>query len=108
MRRPGHQREISLPIDAYHFRDGPQDVFVFNCLVEDVRRGEAQTKVREDNTISSRFVAALAGKRHRGQRRIEVAVWGAPDAASAEGSFRKLLETQVQTGFPPRAGSNSR
>ena len=100
--------EISLPIDAYHFRDGAQDLFVFNCLVEDVRRGEAQRQVREDNTISSRFVAALAGKRHRGQRRFEVAVWGAPNAASAEGSFRKLLETQVQIGSAPRAGSGLR
>ena len=94
--------DIRLPVDAYHFQDGAQDVFVFNCLVEDVRRGEAQSRVREDNSISSRFVAALAGKRHRGQRRIELAVWGAPDAATAEASFRKLLETQIQMEKPAR------
>ncbi len=88
--------EIRLPVDAYHFRDGPRHVFVFNCLVEDVRRGEAQSRVREDNSISSRFLAALAGKRHRGQRRIEIAVWGAPDAATAEASFRRLLDAQIQ------------
>ena len=88
--------DLRLPVDAYHFRDGPRDVFVFNCLVEDVRRGEAQSRVREDNSIASRFAAALAGKRHRGQRRIEVAVWEALDAASAEAAFRKLLDTQIQ------------
>ena len=88
--------DVRLPVDAYHFSDGPQDVFVFNCLVEDVRRGEAQNRVREDNSISSRFAAAFAGKRHRGQRRIEIAVWGKPDAASAEESLRKLLGSQIQ------------
>lgn len=88
--------DLRLPVDAYHFRDGAQEVFVFNCLVEDVRRGEAQTRVREDNTISSRFVAALAGKRHRGQRRIEAAVWGARDAAAAEASFRRLIDARIQ------------
>ena len=88
--------DLRLPVDAYHFRDGAQDVFVFNCLIEDVRRGEAQTRVREDNSIASRFAAAFAGKRHRGQRRIEAAVWGARDAATAEASFRKLIDARIQ------------
>ena len=88
--------DLRLPVDAYHFRDGAQDVFVFNCLIEDVRRGEAQTRVREDNTIASRFAAAFAGKRHRGQRRIEAAVWGTRDAATAEASFRKLIDARIQ------------
>ena len=94
--------EIRLPFDAYHFLDGPQDVFVFNALVEDIRRGEAQTHIREDNSISSRFVAALAGKRHRGQRRIEVAVWGAPDAAAAEAGLRRVLDQQIEINIPSR------
>ncbi len=94
--------EVSLPVDAYHFLDGPRDVFVFNCLVEDVRRGESQTRVREDNSISSRFVAALAGKRHRGQRRLEVAIWGTPDASVAIGALRKLMDSQIQIGDAKR------
>ena len=89
---------VSLPVDAYHFRDGARDVFVFNCLVEDVRRGEAQSHVREDNSVSSRFVAAMAGKRHRGQRRIEVAVWGAASAAAAADMFRELMAAQIEVG----------
>jgi exosortase len=92
--------DIRLPVDAYHFRDGPHDVFVFNCLVEDVRRSEAQNRIREDNSISSRFVAAMAGKRHRGQRRIEVAVWGAASANSAADKFRELMATQIEVGGP--------
>ena len=88
--------DVRLPVDAYHFRDGPRDVFVFNCLVEDVRRGEAQSRVREDNSVSSRFVAAMAGKRHRGQRRIEVAVWGAASAATAVEMFRELMAAQIE------------
>ena len=92
---------LRLPVDAYHFRDGAQDVFVFNSLVEDVRRGQAQSRVREDNSISSRFTAALAGKRHRGQRRIEIAVWNAPDATTAEAGFRQLIDTQIQVEKAP-------
>lgn len=87
--------DVQLPVDAYHFLDGALDVFVFNCLVEDVQRGEANRNVRQDNSISSRFVAAFAGKRHRGQRRFEVAVWGTRDAAAAEDALRKLIATQV-------------
>lgn len=94
--------ETLLPIDAYHFRDGPQDVFVFNALAEDIRRGETRAHVREDNSISSRFVAAFAGKRHRGQRRIEVAVWGAPNAAAAETAVRNLLARQIEFTHRPR------
>ena len=93
---------IPLPVDAYHFLDGPHDVFVFNCLAEDVRRGESQTRVREDNSISSRFVAALAGKRHRGQRRLEVAVWGTSDANVANAALRKLMDSQIQVGDAKR------
>ena len=94
--------EIHLSVDAYHFRDASQDAFVFNCLVEDVVRGEGYGSVREDNSISSRFVAALAGKRHRGQRRIEVAVWGAESAASAADMFRALMAAQIEVGGTAR------
>lgn len=90
--------DVSFLVDAYHFLDGTQDVYVYNCLAEDVRRGEAQTHIREDNSISSRFVATLAGKRHRGQRRLEVAIWGGLDASAAENAFRRLLATQIQAG----------
>lgn len=94
--------DVSFLVDAYHFLDGTQDVYVYNCLAEDVRRGEAQTRIREDNSISSRFVATLAGKRHRGQRRLEVAIWGGLDASAAEKAFRQLLATQIQAGERPR------
>jgi exosortase len=87
--------EIRLAFDAFEFLDGTQPVFVFNCLAEDVRRGEAHRSVREDNTIASRFSAALAGKRHLGQRRLEVAVWGAADAADARAAFLELLDRQL-------------
>ena len=94
--------DVSFLVDAYHFLDGTQDVYVYNCLAEDVRRGEAQTRIREDNSISSRFVATLAGKRHRGQRRLEVAIWGGSDASAAEKAFRQLLATQIEAGERPR------
>ena len=87
--------DIQLRFDAFHFRDGPQEVFVFNSLAEDVLRSEAKRSVIEDNSIHSRFAAALAGKRHLGQRRIEIAVWGATHAEVAEEEMRKLLDSQI-------------
>jgi exosortase/archaeosortase family protein len=91
------RENIRLSFDSYRFRDGSQDVFVFNCLAEDVHRSKSQTHVREDNSIASRFTAAFAGKRHLGQRRLEVAVWGAREASVSEALFRELLETHVQS-----------
>jgi exosortase len=98
------RESIRLSFDSYRFRDGAQDVFVFNCLAEDVHRGKSQNHVREDNSIASRFAAAFAGKRHLGQRRLEVAVWAGPGAAAAQTLFRDLLNSNlaVEETAPPR------
>ncbi len=90
---------VTLAFDAYHFRDGLQDVFIFNCLAEDVRRAGGESRIRAENTISSRIAAALAGRRHLGQRRLETAVWGEPNADAAEASFRSLLESQLDVNL---------
>ena len=87
---------VSLAFDAFRYLDGAQEVFIFNCLSEDVQRGGPQPALRSDNTIPSRFAAAFAGKRHLGQRRLEAAVWGETDPARAEAAFRKLLEAQIE------------
>lgn len=86
---------IVLPFDAYWFRDRGEDVFVFNCVVEDVRRGPGQEPEGNEVTMSSRLEAVRAGKRNLGQRRLELAVWGARDAAAAREAFLKLLGEQL-------------
>ena len=86
---------IVLPFDGYWFRERGEDVFVFNCVAEDVRRGPGQEPEGNEVTMSSRLEAVRAGKRNLGQRRLELAVWGARDAATAREAFMELLRAQV-------------
>lgn len=84
-----------LPFDAYWFRERGEDVFVFNCVAEDARRGPGLELEGGEVTMSSRLEAVRAGKRNLGQRRLEVAVWGARDATVAREAFEELLREQV-------------
>ena len=86
---------VALPFDAYWFRDGGQNVFVFNSVVEDARRGSMQKQDPGLFTMSSRLEAVRTGKRNLGHRRLEVAVWGAWDAASAREAFEALLRHRL-------------
>ena len=90
---------LRLTFDAFHFRDGTQDLFVFNCLADEVRRADGESRIRGDNTLRSRFAATLAGKRRLrnvSQRRLEVAVWGAPDGVAASKAFRELIDSRLE------------
>jgi exosortase len=89
------QKDVVLSFDAYHFLDGQRDLFVFNCVAEDVRTSDGRRRAREDNSPTDRIAAALAGRRQEGQRRLEAAVWGAPDAATATRQFAELLRQQL-------------
>ncbi len=90
--------DLTLLFRAYHFRDGQHDLYLFNCLTEDLRALDQTYRGRESNSPSARFAAAVAGRRQAGQRRVEVAVWGAPDAATAARRFSALLAQQIQVG----------
>jgi hypothetical protein len=65
-------------------------------VVEDARWGSWQDESAPFyiNT-SSRLAAVLAGRRDQGQRRLEIAVWGAPNAEIARVAFEELLRRQL-------------
>lgn len=98
---------IVLPFDGYWFRERGEDVFVFNCVAEDVRRGPWQDPEAAEVTMSSRLEAVRAGKRNLGQRRLEVAVWGARDAATAREAFEDLLRKQLMVQETPAGSSGT-
>ncbi len=84
--RPNPQ--LPLLFRHYRFEVEGEQLSVFLSVSEDMKedpRGFFRT------THAGRFWAALAGSRNRGQRSLEVAVWGQPDAASAQVAFEKLL-----------------
>ena len=89
--------DVVMPFDAYWFRDQGGDVFVFNCVVEDVRlKPGQQPNPNLPFTISDRMEAVRAGRRNQGQRRLEVGIWGAADAATARTAIEQLLNQQVE------------
>jgi len=93
--------DVAISFDAFHFLDRGRDLYVFNCLAEDVRSEHDSRKLRQTNSPAERIAAALAGSRQTGQRRVEVAVWGAADATTAADSFRKLLNQQIHLASQP-------
>lgn len=80
---------LTLPFRCYAFGSGESALFVFYCLRED--RPRSAGFETESLSYGSRFDAVRAGRRNLGQRSLEVAVWGEPDAASAQAAFEKLL-----------------
>lgn len=91
---------LRLPFDAYHFLDGTQDLFVFNCVVDDLLRPNGESRTRADNSAPARLAATLAGNRpvkSAGQRRLEIAIWGAADGAAATEMFRSMAGAQLET-----------
>jgi exosortase len=87
--------DVALTFDSYHFRDGGQDLFVFNCLAEDVRNAAGLRRPLERNSPSERLAAALAGRCQAGQRRVQVAVWDTTDPVEAALRFDQLLQSQI-------------
>jgi exosortase len=90
------RQDVELTFDAFHFRDHGRDLYVFNCLAEDVRTSAGPRQVLYVNSPSARVSAALAGRRQAGQRRLEVVLWDSPNAQTAVEQFSALLDRQVR------------
>jgi exosortase len=90
------RRDVQLTFDAFEFLNRGRLLYVFNCLAEDVRTADRPREVLEVNSPAMRLQAALAGRRQAGQRRLEVAVADAPDAATAVRKFSALLDQRIQ------------
>lgn len=100
--------DVVLPFDAYWFREKGTDVFVFNCVIEDARRGLGQDREGTVLTTASRLDAVRAGKRNLGQRRLEAAVWGATDAMAARLAFVQMLREQLVIETPSAASAGEK
>ena len=44
----------------------------------------------------NRFEPVLAGRRHLGQRSLELAIWGIPDDETAQAAFQRQLEELIR------------
>ena len=68
---------------------------IFYCLWED--RGTEQDLRPTDLTLRNRLEPVLAGRRNRGQRSLEVALWGIDDDQEAEAALAQELKLKPMT-----------
>jgi exosortase len=87
---------VRLSFDSYWFKDVGNDVFVNNCVVEDLHRGALQNGIPMSQTMSARLEAAIAGRRNMGLRRLEIAIWNARSPEEAEALLVDLLSNQIR------------
>jgi exosortase len=85
---------LALPVRHYVFEGRPGRVHVFYCLWED--REPARTFGAELLNYQNRFAPVLAGRRNRGQRSLELALWGVADPDAAELALRQQLDRLVR------------
>jgi exosortase len=90
--------KLILPVQTFRFRDGPQVVHVFYALLDDLAASQMSRQL--DNSILSRLRAAKEGVRHRGQRLVEIGIWGDFPEAKAREMVRQFLSTHTVVDGP--------
>jgi exosortase len=88
---------LELPFRQYIFSKDQVRLHVFYCRWEDQRpAGALGTTLREDGSQISRLEAVLAGRRHRGQQVLEVAIKGPDTSKEALAAFSKELPRLIR------------
>ncbi len=87
---------LALPARHYVFSDPSGPLHVLYCLSED--RAPGQLFDAAGLTYANRLAPVLAGRRHLGQRSVEIAVWGIPDDQEAEAALQSQLERLIRVG----------
>ena len=87
---------VNLPISSYRFDDNGRPLHVFYCYWDgrSSYREEAAAAA-EDWTARGRLRAAWQGKRERGARMLELAVWGYDDDPTALAALNQELRKIV-------------
>lgn len=82
--------DLTLPFRCYTFNSNGHKLFVFYSLRED--RSHTTEFETESLTVQVRLAAVRDGRRNLGQRSLEIALWNAPNAETAELLLRAELE----------------
>lgn len=90
---------ITLPIRSYRFDDNGRLLHVFYCYWDSRTSYESITAATaEDWTAKGRLRSAWMGRRERGARMLEFAVWGYENEADAKQGLRQQLQQIVRSG----------
>ncbi|MGI8431281.1 MAG: exosortase/archaeosortase family protein, partial [Chthoniobacterales bacterium] len=84
---------INLPIRSYRFDDNGRPLHIFYCYWDG---RSATSTTTEDWTATGRLRAAWLGKRERGARMFELAVWGHENDAEANAALQRELQKVVR------------
>jgi exosortase len=92
--KPFQVGPLRLPFRGFELEDHGRRMDVFYCLWEDRRSDQCLASMRFD--YGTRLAQVRAGRRNLGQRSLEIAVWGFPDAASAIEAVRRFVGRGVK------------
>ena len=93
---------LQLPFRSYLVEEGGHQLHVFYCHWED--RGQEQGFQRTHLTYGTRLEHVLAGRRHLGQRSLELIFWGLPKEQKVEELVQAQLEKLLRVAEPPAPG----
>jgi exosortase/archaeosortase family protein len=85
---------LKLPVQSYVFKEEAGPLHVYYCLWED--RAPSKSFTTTSLSYQNRFEPVLAGRRHLGQRSLELALWGIPDDEAAQAAFERQLEKLIR------------
>ncbi len=97
---PTSVRGLRFPFRTYKFRHGNRVAYTFHALWED--GAAVQRTVSDGVTARDRLRSVRQGKRNRGQRVLEVTVWGIDALDRAEAALAGQLERLVASSLPSR------
>jgi len=92
--KPFPTHGLELPFRTYTLRDQGRSVYVFYSLWDD--RATVQQFETMSLTYANRLGPVLAGQRNRGQRSLELVLWGMADATEAEAALRQQLQKLIR------------
>jgi exosortase len=84
--------DLALPFDVYHAAN--EGLWVYYCLWEDGFSGSANATERL--TYQNRLRPVLEGRRNRGQRSLEIAIWSNADAEEVHSRVTALVQSIVR------------
>jgi hypothetical protein len=87
---------FTIPFRRFLFSDRGSLLYVFQSVVKDDSPGEFSEETPGEFSAAGRLRSVLSGRRNRGLRVLEVAIWGARDLPDAQARLQTCLEQRLK------------
>lgn len=88
---------FTIPFRRYIFSSRGVPLYVFQSVVKDDSPGQFSEEVPEEFSAAGRLRSVLSGRRNRGLRVLEVAIWGARNLPDAQARLQSHLENRLKS-----------